>query len=185
MAPQRTISPGIVLADMVLSPEEISPDATVLSEGFVDSPSISSYQQILAPAAQIMDIGSSKVINVSTTLTLENDEAIASTQVLLLQNLGPESFAQIAGGGFDLQAGFEAESIVFETVDWPQVGDISTAMLMRIETAFGNFDSFILFFAQGTVSGRLVFVGPQNGISLEDLFGPAKLLAARIRDKAP
>ena len=57
--------------------------------------------------------------------------------------------------------------------------------LMKIETAVGDFDGYLMWFAQGRIVAQLILLGPAGQVDLENVIPLAQLIDKRIRENSP
>ncbi len=177
---------GFDLPAMLISLADLPEGAAVEREGFAEeSDAISSYEREFEPKGLVIELGSSQVMNISTKVELHASSFDAKGPVLFLKALSPEEFGELAGPGFVEGAGFVPGALVFESLDPSQIGDAAVGLLMKIETAIGDLDSYFLWFAQGRISAQLIVLGPTDQVALEDIFLLAQLMDERIVHESP
>ena len=160
--------------------------ATIASEGFTEeADNLGYYEQEFSPTNLYIELGSSKVMSISTTVELHASAFDAKAPVLVLKALDPEVFGELAGTAFAEGAGFTPEALVLEALDLPQIGDAGAGFLMKIETAVGDFDGYLMWFAQGRIVAQLILLGPAGQVDLENVIPLAQLIDKRIRENSP
>ena len=139
---------GFDLPAMLPATEDVSEEATVASEWFVAEPdTVSSYKREFSPSGLLMAMGSSQVLNVSTSVDLSGRALDASGPVSELKGMTPVEFAELAGPALAQQAGLSLEELDFESLALPVIGDVAAGFLMKVQTEDIDFEGYLVFFA--------------------------------------
>ena len=181
---QTALPDGYDLRAMLPALADLPDGVSILSDGYTDSDGIATYEREFEAENLVFELGSSQVMNLSTTVELQATDLDASAPILFLNAVDPQVFGDLTGPAFAEAAGFTPENLVFERVEL-QVGDEAAGFLMKIETALADFDAFLLFFAQGRVNAFLLATGPAGEVALEDVTGLAELIGERIVEHSP
>ena len=183
---EAALQAGFDLAAMALTLDDLGAGAKVSSEGYSEEErAISSYEREFKPEGVLMDMGtSSKVLRVSSTLTLYTKTEDAKNPVFILQSVVPSVFAEFAGPVV-APPGATLKTVTAESLDLPDLGDASVGFIVTVETELIDYEGHMASITQGPVIVDLVVVGPAGQIAPEDTLALARLISQRIADNSP
>ena len=176
---------GIDLHAMLPTVSDLPEGAAIDNEGYIASDAISAYQREFVPESLYINLGNSQVGNISATVELQADGSVALGPVLTLQALDPAAFGELAGVAIAQQLGFTPETMSFNALDIPPIGDGAAGFLMKLGTDVGDLDLFFLLFARGRVNGEVLIIGPADQVDLADILPLAQLVDGRILQNLP
>ncbi len=175
---------GYNLPEMLISLADL-PEGTVIDvEGFVGGPGPSrEYEREFASEGPIINLGSSRIINIITRVRLYANTLDASNNVLIASTLprNPQVFVGFAG---DVFADFDPENIDVMPLELPPIGHVSAGFLVKIETEQVDIEGHMVYFAGGRVAAEVFFFGPSGKISVADTLPLVKLIDQRIKENS-
>ena len=175
---------GFDLEAMAPKLGELPAAANLTAEGFLDQPgTISVYSREFTSEGAFMALGASRVVNFGTSVQLHVSESNAGAQVSLLEAFGAEQFGQALAMGFAGSRGATAESVAFDVLELPSIGDLRAGFLVEFEIAGQPFQGHFVYVAQGQILSQILLIGPN--VLLEDTVGMARQMEARVRDNSP
>ena len=155
-------------------------------DGYVQATdALSAYEREFSAEGLFFTLGSSRLINLSSTVELYCTSSEASGPVQLLQSMDSQVFAQLFGAGIAEGFGSTPENLKVEAVDLPAIGDASMVVMISIQEAAIDLDAYWLWFAQGRIATQLIAMGPRGQVHLDDIAKIAQLMDQRIRANAP
>ena len=184
------LAQGFDLAAMLLSPQDFPEGAEAEQEGFVPgAPGVVVYLRKIGLDAS-MELGSSKLIEVTQSVALEPTLLEAESPIRLLQTMDLETFKELVARSFVQElgqgsGGAALDSLQVERIDDLMIGDLSAVFVMSLKTVISEFDFVMVFFSTGPVSVQMVFTGPGGELALDDALSLASTVEARVVANSP
>ena len=177
---------GFDLPAMLPAAEDVSEEATVASEGFVSEPDIiSGYRRQFRPVGDVLVVGSSRILNISTSVDLTTRPLDASGPVSDLKGMTPDELATQFGPSLAQQFGVNLEDLDFQALGLPVIGDVAAGFLMKIPTEGIDLEGYLVSLARGRISAELFVLGPAGLVLLDDVVSLARLIDGKIRENSP
>ena len=177
---------GFDLAAMMLTQADLPAGMSRGIDGYQEEPNTaSSYQRDFKPdTARGVDLGSSRVLNISTILRLHSSAFDARSLVLVLRALDIDQIGEIFGTPAAAVAGISTQSVAGEVLDLPALED-SAGFKFNIGTVIGSLDLYLLFFAEGRISVQISVLGPAGQLQLEDISPLVQTVEERVTAGSP
>ena len=177
---------GYNLEGMLPTLDDLPEGAVLESEGFdLSTDAVAAYEREFGASGAVFELGSSQVVTVTATVELAESALDARGPVLVMKGVDPTVFGELVGGAFAEGAGFEAESVEFQGLELPDVGDAMAGFLMKTETAVGDFDAHMVFFAVGRISVQIIAMGPAGNLDLKDTLYLVRLVEEKVIENSP
>gem|GEM_PF-7029043 len=183
---EAAISQGYDLQAMSLSRLDISIAAIITSQGYDElTESVATYNEEIAARALTFDSGTSELVAISLTISLEATPAGARSTITLAKGVNPAIFSQAMGEVFTQMSGIEPDELTSQIMQLPPLGDDSIGLAMNVKTASGNFDAHVVVFSRGRVMVQIVLVGPEGEVKSEDTINLVKFVEEKVVKNSP
>ena len=126
----------------------------------------------------MLDLGSSKLINLVATVALQDSTGKAKGFVA---SQDPTDLSKLLAPSF----GVGPDKVTMNPLTVPQIGDAVASFGIRIETSAGTLDGVILFFARGRVNATLLALGAPALVDGDDVAAIGQIIDQRIRANSP
>jgi hypothetical protein len=184
--PVAATAEGFDVPAMVPTLEELPASATLQGEG--SSPGSGALQayfrRVIAGDSQ-MRLGESEASEIEITVGVHSSPEIAAITVQVIGSLDAEGLGGLFRQGFVGAPGVSPTNISAEPIEFPQVGDASAAVLLRLTTDAGDLETYLVYASRGRVRSQLSVVGQVGALRSQDQIQLARLIDERIRQNSP
>ena len=178
-AEQAALQQGYDLSKMVPALDDLA-NAKVTGEGYQEDPSVvASYRRAFqASEGAVLDLGSSKLINLVATVALQESTGKA---IGFVSSQDPTDLSQLLAPQF----GVGPDKVTMNPLTVPQMGDTVASFGIRIETSAATLDGVILFFARGRINATLLALGPALLVLGDDVAAIGQTIDQRVTKNSP
>ena len=175
---QAALQQGYDLSKMFPALDDLV-NAKVTNEGYQEDPNVvSSYRRSFhANEGVVLDLGSSKLINLVATVALQDSLGKATGFV---SSQDPDDLGNQLAPLF----GVASDSITMTPIADVSVGDTSAIFEMQIKAAV-DLDGLVVVFARGRVTSIILAFGPSLLVGKDDLVTLAQLIDKEVTKNSP
>ncbi len=176
---------GYDLTAMMPTVADFGDTADVRNEGQIaGSGAGGSYERRFKPVEGFIEFQLSRLSEVQSSVELFDTALQARLPIQFLSSLSAQELTELFGPAFGGGAAGSEDGGV-EVLELPALGDASTGYRMKIRTEAADFDTHLLFFTLGRISGRFVLTGPAGAVAMEDVLAFANQIVQRVREHSP
>ena len=184
--PEAVSAEGFDVPAMVPTLEDVPANATLQGEGASPgSGALQAYFRRFISGDSPMRLGESEASEIEITVGLHSSPEVAAITVQVIGSLDADGLGGLFRQGFAGGAGLSPTNISAEPIDFPRVGDASTALVLRLTTGSGDLETYLVYFSRGRVRAQLSVVGQVGSLRGRDLVQLAGLIDERIRRNSP
>lgn len=184
--PEAATAEGYDVPAMVPTLEDLPTGATLQGEGSPPGAgALQAYFRRFIAGDSAMRIGESEASEIEITVGVHSNPEVAAITVQVIGSLDAEGLGGLFRQGFAGGAGISPTNISAEPIEFPRVGDASTAVALRLTTTSGDLETYLVYFSRGRVRAQLSVVGQVGSLQSRDLVQLAGLIDERIRRNSP
>ena len=179
--PDLELIEGFDLPAMVPDLNDLPDGTDFASEGSIpDSDALASCERLFRSAGDSVLRGTSEVTEIRATVGVYTTPNVARVPIDFIASQGVALFQE--GFAASPEAG---ANVVAESLEFPQIGGVSTAVSLTFESLLGELQGYLVYFSRGQVRTPLFVLDRPGTLAVADIQSLAELIGQRIQANSP